>query len=293
MENIDERTFDPENSSPQMERRNRQFRDGGILRIISWNINGIKARFDAVRRLIEEYAPDVVCLQKFRCQTEHEQFNVPGYKLTVSPKVSAGVATYFKEDITAITSTEYAGFSFPGHLLVTEIPDHNLAIANAYAPLANGNLRGADEERRLFDMTLYRIAEITPASLVICGDLNVVNTELDTLDGNHIKPLPCYRDWEHRGFQRILREGEMIDSFRILHPTERKFTFFWHNDPGLRAANRGDRIDYALISEWMKPNLLISDILTDVTDSPSTPLLLEIDLSKPIAFNPLKRYLIY
>ena len=48
------------------------------MRIISWNVNGLKARIEAVKRLCEEQRPDVLCCQKV--MTKGNGFiTVPGY----------------------------------------------------------------------------------------------------------------------------------------------------------------------------------------------------------------------
>ena len=44
--------------------------------IISWNINSIGRRFDELKRLVETYNPDFVCLQKVRNKTGQAEMPV-------------------------------------------------------------------------------------------------------------------------------------------------------------------------------------------------------------------------
>ncbi len=38
------------------------------MRLVTWNINSIRLRLDNVRRLIAEWAPEVLCLQETKTQ---------------------------------------------------------------------------------------------------------------------------------------------------------------------------------------------------------------------------------
>ena len=55
------------------------------FRIISWNIDGIKAHFAALKQLVADHDPDILCLQKFKCSGDPSPFELPGYRMTVSP----------------------------------------------------------------------------------------------------------------------------------------------------------------------------------------------------------------
>src|SRR5207253_3326325 len=54
-----------------------------LLRLATWNINSVRLRIDLVRRLLEETAPDVLCLQETKTPDEHfprEAFAALGYR---------------------------------------------------------------------------------------------------------------------------------------------------------------------------------------------------------------------
>lgn len=68
------------------------------MKIISWNVNGLRARIEAVNRLAEEQRPDVICCQKVR--TKGSSFlSVPGYfgwLGTMEDGLFGGVSTFIK-----------------------------------------------------------------------------------------------------------------------------------------------------------------------------------------------------
>ena len=40
------------------------------MKIATWNINSVRLRIDQVLRFLKEEAPDVLCLQEIKCQTD-------------------------------------------------------------------------------------------------------------------------------------------------------------------------------------------------------------------------------
>lgn len=69
------------------------------MRIISWNINGIKAHFDALQQLVDAYEPDILCLQKVKSSKRIEAFPIEDYKVFDMPAYRSqyyGVGTYYR-----------------------------------------------------------------------------------------------------------------------------------------------------------------------------------------------------
>jgi len=67
------------------------------MKIISWNVAGIKARANEIERLMQEYHPDIVCLQKTRTDKAPD-FDV--YRIYVDCVDRwSGVATYVRSGL--------------------------------------------------------------------------------------------------------------------------------------------------------------------------------------------------
>lgn len=54
--------------------------------IISWNITGQTKRFEEVKLLLEEYAPDILCLQKVKSSSGRDRFEIDGYRQLFAPQ---------------------------------------------------------------------------------------------------------------------------------------------------------------------------------------------------------------
>ena len=114
--------------------------------------------------------------------------------------------------------------------------------------------------------------------LILCGDLNIVAEDKDAWDGVSVKNDGCFTEWEHRNFNSMMLQSGLVDSYRVLHPEGRDYSYFFQNRPEYRIENQGFRIDYFMVSEELMPFVKMSEILTDVFDTTNSPILLEIDL---------------
>lgn len=156
----------------------------------------------------------------------------------------------------------------------------DLRLCNAYVPYSNTAIPESVEFRKRWDETLHDVATRVSqnAKMIILGDMNIVHTEKD----NDVHaPLQqnkgCFFDWERKNFNRLLANARLVDSFREKHPDEKKCSYYFYN---LREAlQSGWRIDYALVSESLLPNVINSDILTDFGSGKSVPIILELDMA--------------
>lgn len=134
--------------------------------IISWNINGLKSRFDELKQLIETYNPDFVCLQKVRCNSGREQFVIEGYRALYTPIDSgkwSGVITYAK--IPADADPRFPSLSMSERIHTPELSNEghcqvfrckDFALVNAYVPFNNPTLADAEQIRKAWDAQLHK-----------------------------------------------------------------------------------------------------------------------------------------
>ncbi len=245
------------------------------LKIVSWNIDGVKAHFDGLQRLAREYNPDIICLQKFKCSGSPKPFELEGYKQFVSAGPWAGVATYVKEYVAMAEQERPADAIFKGHLLRTKLMYPALTLFNVYVPYANNAVEGAKDKRWNYDILLRKLVALTPDRILMCGDMNIVHDQNDTWDGVFRKKVPNYKDWERDNFNALIKAGGLVDTYRTFHPWGKEFTFFVQNNKEYREKNMGVRLDYFLASESFVPQISKASIIKDITDSPSNPILLE------------------
>lgn len=245
------------------------------MRLISWNIDGIKAHFDALKNLVDEYSPEVICLQKVKDIKDSPEFEIDGYKRECFSAPHAGVATYVKDCLPCKFSKPH----FPelsGHLLKTEFFFPSFTLYNIYTPYSNPKVEGAIEHRKKFDDTLIKLIRTTPDRQIICGDMNIVVSEQDCWDGKYKRNQANFHDWERLNFTKLTEAGNLIDTFRVFNPFTKQFSYFFRNDPQVRANNQGHRIDYFLASRSFEPQIVKAEIIQNYTVSTNNPILLEI-----------------
>lgn len=245
------------------------------MRLISWNIDGIRAHFEALKKLITEYSPEIICLQKVKDIKDSPEFEIEGYKRECSSSSYAGVATYVKDCIPC-SFDKLKSMELSGHLLRTEVFYPAFTLYNIYTPYSNPNVEGAIEHRKKFDESLKRIICTTPDRQIICGDMNIVATDSDCWDGKHQRNQANFHDWERHNFEELLKAGHLIDTYRVLNPFTKEFSYFFRNDTTVRANNQGHRIDYFLASRSFEPQITKSEIIKDCTVSTNNPILLEL-----------------
>lgn len=245
------------------------------MRLISWNIDGIKSHFEVLKELIAEYSPEVICLQKVKDINNSADFEIEGYRRDCNSAPYAGVSTYVKNYIPC----KFEGLKLPelkGHLLKTEFIYPDFTLYNLYTPYSNPAIDGAIEHRKKFDEILKRIVRTTPDRQILCGDMNIVVSEHDCWDGKFQRNQANFHDWERCNFIELINEGHLIDTFRTFNPFSKEFSYFFRNDPKVRANNQGHRIDYFLASRSFEPQIVKAEIIKDCTVSTNNPILLEI-----------------
>ena len=106
--------------------------------------------------------------------------------------------------------------------------------------------------------------------------MNVAHQNIDLKNPSSNHHSAGFTDEERAEFDKLLSIG-LVDTFRQLHPEEKKYSW-WSYLRHARATNAGWRIDYMLVSKELLPYVKRSEILNDVYGSDHCPVLLEIDL---------------
>ena len=225
------------------------------MRIVTWNVNGIRA---AIRKGIDKFfdkiEADVWMLQEVRCLEEQlpKDWSVPeGYEMILHPaqkKGYSGVATLSKGEMKE-QGRGMQGQLDPddseGRVLVTKHDD--LILVNTYLPSGSSK----EERQRYKETWMAQWREFihpllkSENTVIVAGDLNIAHTENDIWNpkGNMKSSgfLPHERQW----FSDLLSDG-WHDLFREhVGPDEKTFSW-WSNRGQARAKDRGWRIDYLL-----------------------------------------------
>ena len=122
-----------------------------------------------------------------------------------------------------------------------------------------------------FRKKLSELEKIKP--VIWCGDLNVVHNEIDLYNPEKSKKSAGFTKEERECFSKILSDG-YTDSFRYLYPDAKEAYTWWSNFHNARERNMGWRLDYFVLSNKLKENIVDNMIRRYVKGSDHCPVVL-------------------
>lgn len=226
------------------------------MKIATFNINGIKARTEALLNWLAEAQPDVACLQEIKSVDEafpREAFEALGYTVeTHGMKAFNGVAILSKlplEDVTRRLPGDETDEQARWIEATVIGPKRAVRLCGLYLP--NGNpTPGPKYDYKLawMDRMLTRtrtlLADEQP--LVLCGDYNVIPQAEDAAHPQNWLSDALYLPQTRAAYQRLLNLG-LTDAIRAQNPAPGTYTF-WDFQAGAWERNNGIRIDHLLLS---------------------------------------------
>ncbi len=220
------------------------------MRIISWNVNGIKAcKLKGFEQVVRKQNVDIFCCQEVRSKT---QINVNGYEqywnLCTSKKGYSGTLILSKEKALAVTTDiGDPDLNAEGRMICLEFQDYY--VLNVYVPNAESGLERLDVRIR-WDKCLKDFILALDKPVIVCGDFNVALESIDVYPENQrIKISETKFDQDTRtGMRELIKTCNLIDVYRAYYPTQAKTYTWWSNRLNKRWENRGWRLDYFLIS---------------------------------------------
>lgn len=252
------------------------------MKMISWNVNGIRAvmKKDFLNSL-ESMNTDVLCLQETKAQDEQvfETLDVlDGYYIYCNSAVKKGYSGTAILSRSEPIAVEYdmglAEHDTEGRVIAAEYEDY--ILVTVYTPNSGSELARLGY-RQTWDAAflayLKNLEKRKP--VVVCGDLNVAHTEIDLArPKQNYNKAAGYMQEEIDGMNNLHAAG-FIDTFRHVKPEEIKYTW-WSYRAGARQKNVGWRIDYFLVSPELTAKIKNVDILNDIMGSDHCPVVLEL-----------------
>jgi len=275
------------------------------MKIISWNIDSLNAaltgtsdRSQLSRDVLNKIAlgdPDIIAIQETKLpekgmNTKQENelqkyFGGYEYKYVSSREPArkgyAGTMVLYKKGMDVKVSFPQIGapttMDFEGRVIALETD--KFVFVPVYTPNAGDGLKRL-QDRMIWDEKfkeyLKSLDEKKP--VISCGDFNVAHAEIDLANpaSNHMSA--GFTDEERQGFDNLLKAG-FVDSFRYLHGDVTGAYSWWSQRiKTSKINNSGWRIDYFLVSDRIKDNVIKSDMMDSGTRQDHTPLVFEIEL---------------
>lgn len=250
------------------------------MKIISWNVNGLRAVYKKnFLEWLKKSKADIVCLQEIKIQSEQLPFdlvkpsNFFSYFNSASKKGYSGVAVYTKTKPLKIeTSLSLERFDHEGRFLKLKFPDFDLI--NLYLPHGGRQKENLDYKLEAYDYLFKYLKRQEKQKLVLIGDFNIAHQEIDLARPKQNKNNIMFTQEERKQIDRLINL-DFTDSFRQFHQEGGNYTW-WPYFANARQRNLGWRIDYAFISKTLIPNLEDAFILSEIKGSDHCPIGIEI-----------------
>ena len=225
------------------------------MKLATFNINGIKARIEALPAWLAQAAPDVVCLQEIKSVDEafpREVFEGLGYQVeTHGQKGFNGVAILSKLPLSDVRRGLPGDAGDEQARWIEAVVDAGRPVRVCGLYLPNGNpAPGPKYDYKLAWMARMevRVRELLAAEehFVCLGDYNVIPQGVDAAKPEAWVTDALFLPESRAAFRRLANLG-LTDAVRARDPSAGVYTF-WDYQGGAWPKNKGIRIDHALMT---------------------------------------------
>lgn len=272
------------------------------MKFISWNVNGFRACLNkGFEEFFKEADADFFCIQETKMQPGQAELDAPGYHqywYSAEKKGYSGTAVFTKhEPLSVKYGLGIEEHDHEGRAITLEYDDFYLLCV--YTPNSQRELARLDYRMKWEDAlreymktldsrkpVIYcgdlneahqsYISTEKRKPIIVCGDLNVAANPIDLKNPKANENNAGYSIQEREAFQKFLNLG-FVDSYRYQHPDKVEYSW-WSYRFKAREKNIGWRIDYFLVSDFVKDKIIETKILTDVLGSDHCPVSLDIDI---------------
>ena len=232
------------------------------MKIVSWNVNSVRARIDNILDYISDSKPDILMLQEIKTEEENfpfMDFKNAGYESHVfGQKSYNGVAILSKKKIGKINTSLIKDKLNQARVIVADIDYKTtiLKLINIYVP--NGNPINTEKFEYKKDWLNAFVKEIKKTlnnnkNIIIGGDFNIIPEEIDVYNFEKYKNDALFKIEIRKKFRELINLG-FVDAYRYLNKKKQEYTF-WDYMAGSWQKNYGLRIDHFLVSNNLTDNI--------------------------------------
>lgn len=249
------------------------------MKLVSWNVNGLRAILGKdLQAQFDAFDADVFCLQETKLQEDQNEFFPEGYHAYYNYAVKkgySGTGLLTKEKPLNVTyGLGIEEHDQEGRVITAEYESFYLIVV--YTPNSQNKLQRLDYRMTWEDDFLSYVHELEKHKpVVVTGDLNVAHKEIDLKNPKTNKKNAGFTD-EERGKMTEFLDSGYVDSFRYIHGDVIDRYSWWSYRAAARSRNVGWRIDYFLVSEALKNNIVDADIYDQELGSDHAPVMLEL-----------------
>ena len=227
--------------------------------VATWNINSIRLREGLVRRLLEEEAPDVLCLQECKSPVDlipTEGFREMGYGHLVArgQKGYNGVAILSKLPLEDVGGEDFAGLGHARHVAARVA--NGVTVHCTYVP-AGGDIPDRDKNEKFgqkldfLDHMRAHFTENPPERSILVGDLNIAPREDDVWSHKALLKVVSHTPIEVERLGQAQAAGGWVDVTRKDIPEGQLYSWWSYRARDWDAADKGRRLDHI----WASPDI--------------------------------------
>lgn len=252
-----------------------------MIKLISWNVNGLRACCDkGFRDIFTQLDADFFCLQETKMQEGQLDLSFEGYTSYwnyAEKKGYSGTAIFTKHQPLQVTyGLGIDEHDHEGRVITLEM--EKFFLVTVYTPNSQDGLKRLDYRMTWdddFRAYLQKLGQSKP--VLICGDLNVAHKEIDLKNPKTNRMNAGFTDQEREKFQLLLDAG-FIDTFRYFYPEQTNIYSWWSYRFKAREKNAGWRIDYFLASASLADKLKEAKIHTEIFGSDHCPVEVTVEI---------------
>ncbi|MCL2253152.1 MAG: exodeoxyribonuclease III [Lachnospiraceae bacterium] len=244
------------------------------MKLISWNVNGIRAcKEKGFLDFFNQADADIFCLQETKIQANQINLELSGYHMYWNYAVKkgySGTAIFSKKEPLSVRyGIGIAEHDQEGRVITLEMDD--FYIVTIYTPNSKRELLRLDYRMTWEIAFLNYLKSLEQKKPVIfCGDLNVAHKEIDLKNPKSNRRNAGFTDEEREKFTNLLDNG-FVDTFRYINPDLEGAYTWWSYFAKARERNIGWRIDYFIVSAALKGRIADTMIYKDIQGSDHCP----------------------
>lgn len=248
------------------------------MKLISWNVNGIRACMNkGFSDFFEKIDADIFCIQETKMQEGQADISIEGYYHYMSSAIKkgySGTLVYTKIKPLSVTyGIDNGKYNDEGRVITLEYD--KFYLVNVYTPNSQDGLKRLDY-RMVYEDDLRNYLLSLSKPVILCGDLNVAHERIDIKNPDSNTKNAGFTIEERNKMTELLNSG-FVDSYRYLYPQKIEYSW-WSYRFNARLNNAGWRIDYFIVSNSIKDDIKDASIHTSVFGSDHCPVQLDIEI---------------
>jgi len=232
------------------------------MKIISWNVNSVRARIDNILSYIKDSNPDILFLQEIKTQEINfpfEAFKNIGYPSYVFGQKSYNGVAFLSKSKIDNSNNNFIKDKLKQSRIISGnifIKKKKIKLINIYVP--NGNPIDTEKyeyKKDWLDSFVKAVKKelLTNSNIIISGDFNVIPEEIDVYDATRYENDALFKLEIRKKYRELINLG-FNDIYRYFNKLKQEFTF-WDYFAGSWQKNYGMRIDHFLVSNNLMDNV--------------------------------------